>query len=203
MTTKKSSNVVWESSRVDQAKRQDVFCQKGATLWLTGLSGSGKSSLAFALENELLNKKYKVYVLDGDNIRHGLNNDLGFSAQDREENIRRVGEVSKLFADSGMIVLSSFISPFLKDRRKVRELHSQEKLKFIEVFLNAPISICESRDSKQLYAKARRGEITDFTGISSPYERPENAEVVILGNSTLEQSVRQVLDYLREHGVIN
>jgi adenylylsulfate kinase len=203
MMINKSSNVVWEKGRVNQEQRIKAFGQQGVTLWFTGLSGSGKSTLAFSIEHELINKKYKAYVLDGDNIRHGLNNNLGFSATDREENVRRVGEVSKLFADAGLIVLSSFISPFRKDREMVREIHQQAQLSFIEIYLDTPLDICEERDSKQLYAKARRGEIKDFTGISSPYEVPERPDIVIPADSTLAQSNRQVLDYLLTRGLIN
>lgn len=202
MTSSKSQNIVWEESRVGRDRRREVFGQKGATLWFTGLSGSGKSTLAFTLEHMLINSAYKAYVLDGDNIRHGLNSNLGFSAEDREENIRRVGEVSRLFADSGLLVLSSFISPFRKDRRLVREIHQAAGLHFVEIFIDTPIEICEQRDPKQLYAKARRGEISDFTGISSPYEIPENPEIIIQSSNSPEQSGIQVLDYLKQHGII-
>lgn len=202
MTQYRSTNVVWQNSRVDRHKREEIFSQRGATLWFTGLSGAGKSTLAFWLEQLLLDNNYKAYVLDGDNVRHGLNNNLGFSAADREENIRRVGEVSKLFADAGMIAISSFISPFRKDRRLVRSLHQQAGLPFVEVFVDTPLEVCEQRDPKQLYAKARRGEIQDFTGISSPYERPENPEIIVETNSTPQTGAETVLAYLRTHGII-
>lgn len=202
MPSAKSSNVVWQASRIDRRKRQEIFNQQGATLWLTGLSGSGKSTLAFLLEHLLVEQNYKTYVLDGDNIRHGLNSNLGFSAADREENIRRVGEVSKLFADAGMIVMSSFISPFRKDRALVRRLHQQAGLPFIEIFIDTPIEICEQRDPKQLYAKARRGEIGDFTGISSPYERPEAPEILISNGPTPQQNAEQVFAYLKQQGIL-
>ena len=192
MAENKSKNIVWHESRVDRASRNEIFKQSGATLWFTGLSGSGKSTLAFTLEHLLIQKGYNSYVLDGDNIRHGLNNNLGFSNSDREENIRRVGEVSKLFADSGMIVLSSFISPFEKDRHLVRDIHQQDELPFIEVFIDTPIAICEERDPKNLYVKARRGEIKNFTGIDSPYEIPENPELVILPSASPEKSAESI-----------
>lgn len=197
-----SENIVWVESRVDREKREEVFGQQGATLWFTGLSGSGKSTLAFTLEHILIGATRKAYVLDGDNIRHGLNSNLGFSPEDREENIRRVGEVSKLFADAGMIVLSSFISPYRDDRRLVRGIHQEADLPFIEIFIDTPIETCEERDPKQLYAKARRGEIKDFTGISSPYERPESPEIVIHPDTTPEESAQIILDYLIEHNIL-
>lgn len=202
MAAAKSSNVVWQQSRITRTKRQEIFNQQGATLWLTGLSGSGKSTLAFQLEHMLVEQSYKAYVLDGDNVRHGLNSNLGFSAADREENIRRVGEVSKLFADAGMIVMSSFISPFRKDRELVRSIHAQAGLPFIEIFIDTPLDVCEERDPKQLYAKARRGEIKDFTGISSPYERPEAAEIVITNGPSPQQNAELVLNWLKLHGIL-
>ncbi len=202
MTDQKSSNVVWQHGRVERATRQQIFNQQGATLWFTGLSGAGKSTLAFYLEHLLVEQGFKAYVLDGDNIRHGLNSNLGFSPQDREENIRRVGEVSKLFADAGMIVLSSFISPYRKDRALVRTLHQEAGLPFLEIFIDTPLTVCEGRDPKQLYAKARRGEIKDFTGISSPYEIPEAPEIQIRHGATLQQHAAQVLDYLRAHQIV-
>jgi adenylylsulfate kinase len=197
-----STNIVWHESRVSREFRQQIFNQQGSTLWFTGLSGSGKSTLAFTLEHKLVSAKFKSYVLDGDNIRHGLNNNLGFSDADREENIRRVGEVSKLFADAGLIVLSSFISPFKKDRELVRKIHEDAGLNFIEVYIDTPLAVCEKRDPKQLYAKARRGEIPNFTGISSPYEVPDNAEIIIPVSNSPEQSAEQILDYLNQHKLI-
>lgn len=199
---KKSSNVVWHDSRVSQSQRHEIFGQRGATLWFTGLSGAGKSTLAFTLEHKLVKARYKAYVLDGDNIRHGLNNNLGFSDVDREENIRRVGEVSKLFADAGLIALSSFISPFEKDRQLVRQMHEEAGLPFIEIYIDTPLSVCEERDPKQLYAKARRGEIANFTGISSPYEVPENPEIVIPLGNTPYQSAVSIITYLKQHRII-
>jgi adenylylsulfate kinase len=197
-----STNIVWHESRVSREFRQQIFNQQGSTLWFTGLSGSGKSTLAFTLEHKLVSAKFKSYVLDGDNIRHGLNNNLGFSDADREENIRRVGEVSKLFADAGLIVLSSFISPFKKDRELVRKIHEDAGLNFIEVYIDTPLAVCEKRDPKQLYAKARRGEIPNFTGISSPYEVPDNAEIIIPVSNSPEQSAEQILDYLNQYKLI-
>jgi adenylylsulfate kinase len=198
----KSTNVVWQSGRVERHRRQEIFNQRGATLWFTGLSGAGKSTLAFLLEHLLVEQGYKAYVLDGDNVRHGLNRNLGFSAQDREENIRRVGEVAKLFADAGMIVLASFISPFRKDRALVRDIHRDGDLCFIEIFIDTPLAVCEQRDPKQLYAKARRGEIKDFTGISSPYETPEQPELRLPVGPTPQQQAAIVLDYLQQHDII-
>jgi adenylylsulfate kinase len=198
----KSSNVVWQQGRVPREQRALIFNQQGATLWITGLSGAGKSTLAFQLEHLLVQQNYKAYVLDGDNIRHGLNGNLGFSATDRTENIRRVGEVAKLFADSGMIAIASFISPFRNDRALARRIHEEGKLPFIEIFVDTPLTECERRDPKQLYAKARRGEIKDFTGISSPYEAPENPELIIDGSTTPEQSATQVLGYLKQREII-
>ena len=197
-----STNIVWHESRVTPEFRQEIFGQQGTTLWFTGLSGSGKSTLAFTLEHMLVKDKFKSYVLDGDNIRHGLNSNLGFSDADREENIRRVGEVSKLFADAGLIVLSSFISPFKKDRKLVRKIHDDAGLNFLEIYIDTPLAVCEERDPKQLYAKARRGEIPNFTGISSPYEEPDDAEIIIPVANTPEQSSQQILDYLRQHQII-
>lgn len=202
MTQEKSSNVVWQQGRVGREQRATLFNQHGATLWITGLSGAGKSTLAFQLEHLLIQQRYKAYVLDGDNIRHGLNNNLGFSADDRTENIRRVGEVAKLFADAGMIAIASFISPFRKDRALVRHMHEAAGLPFVEIFVDTPLAECERRDPKQLYAKARRGEIRDFTGISSPYEVPDAPEIVVTGTSSPDQNVAQVVTYLRERGII-
>ena len=150
------SNIVWQHGRVTRDKREALFNQRGATLWFTGLSGAGKSTLAFLLEHLLVERGYKAYVLDGDNVRHGLNANLGFSDADREENIRRVGEVAKLFADAGMLALASFISPFARDRALVRALHEAAGLPFVEIFVDTPLAVCEERDPKQLYARARR-----------------------------------------------
>lgn len=197
-----STNIVWHEGRVSRQVRHEIFAQHGATLWFTGLSGSGKSTLAFTLEHMLVKARYKSYVLDGDNIRHGLNNNLGFSDADREENIRRVGEVSKLFADAGMIVLSSFISPFKDDRELVRKIHHDSDLPFIEIFIDTPLAVCEERDPKHLYAKARRRDIPNFTGISSPYEAPKDAEIVIPVSNSPDQSAEQIFSYLKQHKII-
>src|SRR5690606_2938345 len=170
--------------------------------WFTGLSGAGKSALAFTLDYLLNQAGYKTYVLDGDNIRHGLNSNLGFSAADREENIRRVGEVSRLFADAGLLVLSSFISPSRRDRGPLRQPPAQAGLRFIEIFMDTPLAICEERDPKKLYEKARRGEIKDFTGIHSPYETPQGPELAIQPDRSPEDAAHCVLDYLRAQGLI-
>ena len=202
MTEPKSTNIAWQHGRVERSKRSEIFNQQGATLWFTGLSGAGKSTLAFLLEHLLTESRYKAYVLDGDNVRHGLNSNLAFSPSDRKENIRRVGEVSKLFADAGLIVISSFISPFRDDRALVRRIHAEAGLPFVEIFIDTPLEICERRDPKQLYAKARRGEIRDFTGISSPYEAPEHPELTVSTSTTPLASAESVMTYLREHGII-
>lgn len=172
-----SENIIHQKFKVDSTKRQSLLNQKPLLVWFTGLSGSGKSTLSNLLEVELHESGYKTYALDGDNIRHGLCNDLAFTEEDRVENIRRIGEVAKLFLDSGMIVLSSFVSPFEKDREAVRKLVGPEN--FIEVFVDCPLEVCEARDVKGLYKKAREGKIKNFTGISSPFEVPEKPDVVI------------------------
>jgi len=202
MSNDLSSNIVWQSGRVSREERFAIFGQQGATLWFTGLSGAGKSTLAFTLEHLLMRERFKCYVLDGDNVRHGLNSNLGFSDEDREENIRRVGEVSRLFADAGLIVLSSFISPFRRDRDLVRRMHQDAGLAFIEIFMDTPLAVCEERDPKGLYERARRGEIKDFTGISSPYERPLAPEIALTPDCAPDQAARHVIDYLREHKLI-
>ena len=174
---RRSSNVVWQNSEITKAHRNTLNKQKSAILWFTGLSGSGKSTIANLVEGFLHRNEIRTYILDGDNVRHGLNSDLGFSDQDRQENIRRIGEVSKLFIDAGVMVLTSFISPFIEDRQLVRNIvHTHE---FIEVYVKCPLDVCEQRDIKGLYARARKGEIKHFTGIDSPYECPENPEITI------------------------
>lgn len=202
MSNERSSNVIWQQGRVARSRRSELFGQHGATLWFTGLSASGKSTLAFLLEQQLVESRHKAYVLDGDNMRHGLNSNLGFSATDREENIRRVGEVARLFADAGLIVIASFISPFRKDRARVRAMHEAAGLPFIEIFVDTPLAVCEQRDPKQLYAKARRGEISDFTGIDSPYEAPDQPEIVIGTGDTPLASVAVLVECLRDRGLI-
>jgi len=196
-----SSNVVWHSHPVDQETRAQQKSQRPLVIWFTGLSASGKSTIAGALEQILTRQGYHTYLLDGDNVRHGLCKDLGFGDADRQENIRRVGEVSKLMADSGLIVLAAFISPFRADRRIVREILPDGQ--FVEVFVDAPLDVCQERDPKGLYAKAKRGEIRQFTGIDSPYETPEHAEVRIqAGEVSVATAVNQLLDYLHQAGAL-
>jgi adenylylsulfate kinase len=186
---------------IKREHRESRNKHKGKILWFTGLSGSGKSTLANALEERLHEYNMKTYVLDGDNIRKGLCSDLGFSKNDRVENIRRIGEVSKLMMDAGLIVMSAFISPFRNDRRSVRELVDSGS--FIEIFIDTPLAICESRDIKGLYKKARAGEISDFTGISSPYERPEHAELVVkTDKNCAEECVEEIIAYLVDNKII-
>lgn len=176
--------------------------QSGATLWLTGLSGAGKSTLAFTLDHLLTRTGKKCYVLDGDDLRKGLCSDLAFSIADRQENIRRVGEVALLAADAGLIVLCCLISPFRDERREAREQHRKMELPFIEIFLDTPLEICEKRDPKRLYARARKGEIADLTGVNSPYEVPENPEIIIRATQTPEQSSEVVVNYLKAKNLI-
>lgn len=196
-----SFNVTWHQSTVTKAARQQLNRHKSCVLWFTGLSGAGKSTLANAVDHELFSQGIRSYVLDGDNIRHGLNRDLRFGAADRKENIRRIGEVAKLFVDSGQIVTSAFISPFREDRSLVRSLFAKDE--FIEIFLNCPINVCEERDPKGLYKKARNGEIQEFTGITSPYEIPEHPEIIIESSgTTIEQSVKIVCAYLKEKRIL-
>jgi len=196
------SNLFWHNANISKKDRITQLSQKPYILWFTGLSGSGKSTIANAVESKLFEMNYKTYLLDGDNIRHRLNKDLGFSDDDRIENIRRIGEVAKLFVDSGTIVLSAFISPFQKDRDLARSL--VEKEEFIEVFIDTPLEVCENRDAKGLYKKARSGEIPNFTGISSPYEAPKNAELVIKNDKiSVEEAAQNVIDYLKEKGYLN
>jgi adenylylsulfate kinase len=195
MTETRATNITWHEGHVNREERGKLLRQKGATLWFTGLSASGKSTIAFTLEHALVQRGRLAYVLDGDNIRHGLNKNLGFSAADREENIRRIGEVAKLFADCGVIAMTSFISPYLKDRDNVRALHQKDGMPFIEVFVNTPIGTCESRDPKGLYKKARAGELKNFTGIDDPYEAPTKPEITIDATVLLMQ-------YLEQHGII-
>lgn len=197
----KATNLTWHHAAVAKADRRVKNGHGSCVLWFTGLSGSGKSSIANAVSKELHQRGVREYVLDGDNIRHGLNRDLGFSDEDRTENIRRIGEVAKLFVDSGAIVTSAFISPFREDRDLVRALF--EKGEFIEVFVDCPLEECERRDPKKLYEKARRGEIRDFTGIDSPYEAPEQPEITISSDSlSVEEAVGEVLGYLKGKGMI-
>ena len=203
MTEIKATNITWHEGHVTRAEREQVLRQKGATIWFTGLSGSGKSTIAFTLEHALVQRGHLAYVLDGDNIRHGLNKNLGFSAADREENIRRIGEVAKLFADCGVLTMTSFISPYRADRDKVRALHVEGKLPFIEVFVNTPIETCEQRDPKGLYKKARAGQLKGFTGIDDPYEAPLKPELTIDATHTSPQQATVLLiEYLEKQGIL-
>ena len=196
-----STNIAWHHASVDRAARAQQRGHRSAILWFTGLSGAGKSTLANAVNQALFERGLATYVLDGDNVRHGLCKDLGFSDADREENIRRIGEVAKLFLDSGVIVLTAFVSPFRADRDKARALVDEGD--FIEVFCSADLGVCEERDTKGLYAKARAGEIKEFTGISSPYEAPEKPELSVdTGAAALEACVDQVVNSLIERGII-
>jgi adenylylsulfate kinase len=201
MSQTKSRNIFWTEGTVTRADRERANGHRGATLWFTGLSGSGKSTLARALEEALFARGCQCYVLDGDNVRHGLNSDLGFSPEDRTENIRRIGEVAKLLADFGAFAITAFISPYRADREGVRARHQAGD--FLEIHVDAPLTVCEERDPKGLYKKARRGEIPEFTGISAPYEAPETPELVV---STAERSVEecaaQILRYLDEKGYL-
>lgn len=197
------NNIVWHNTKVNKIDREKLNGHKGTCLWFTGLSGSGKSTLANALEFELNKLGVHTYLLDGDNVRHGLNNNLDFSDEGRKENIRRIGEVAKLFVDAGIVVLTAFISPFCEDRDKARNILNEGE--FIEVFVDADLETCESRDPKGLYKKARNGEIKDFTGISSPYEEPLNPELIIDNgkNSDLQKNVEKIVNYLKSRNIIN
>jgi adenylylsulfate kinase len=197
MSSPKSTNIHWHDGNLTRDERWKALKCKGCTMWFTGLSASGKSTIASALEQVLVQRGIPSYRLDGDNIRFGLNNNLGFSAEDRAENIRRIGEVAKLFADSGMVTLTSFISPYAADRDKARLVHEKANLKFIEVFVDAPIEVCEARDPKGLYKKARAGELKGFTGIDDPYEAPTKPELVLKpATMSVEDSVKACLAHL-------
>jgi len=200
-TDVKATNITWCEGHVSRVVREEMLQQRGCTIWMTGLSASGKSTLAFTLEHALVQRGRLTYVLDGDNVRHGLNKNLGFSAEDREENIRRIGEVAKLFADAGFITMTSFISPYRKDRDLVRRLHEAGNLFFMEVFVDAPLYVCEQRDPKGLYVKARSGELKGFTGIDDPYEAPLNPELIIKTDEVSpEVGAMKILGYLVEKG---
>jgi adenylylsulfate kinase len=203
MTEQVATNVHWHEGDITRADRARLLGHKGATLWFTGLSGSGKSTVAVRLEQMLYTRGIQSYRLDGDNIRLGINKNLGFSAEDRAENIRRVGEVAKLFADSGQIVLSSFISPYVADRDLVRALHEQDGLDFIEVFVDCSLAVAEERDPKGLYKKARAGEIKQFTGIDDPYEAPTQPEIHLhTDQQTLEEECELIMALLEQRGII-
>ena len=203
MTEQKATNIHWHHGEITSDDRHSMMGQKGATLWFTGLSGSGKSTIAVALEAELYKRGKLSYRLDGDNIRLGINKNLGFSAEDRTENIRRIGEISKLLVDCGVIALSSFISPYKVDRDAVRALHADSNFPFIEVFIDCALDIAEDRDPKGLYKKARAGEIKNFTGIDDPYEAPENPEIHLRTDQmTLDQEVSLIIGYLEENKII-
>ena len=193
----KSKNIFWTEEKITAGERAVRSGHRGAVIWFTGLSGAGKSTIAQALERELFNRAMHTYVLDGDNIRHGLNSNLGFSPEDREENIRRVSEVARLMADAGTVVITAFISPYRMDRRRAREIALEGNAEFIEVFVDAPLEVCEARDPKHLYKKARAGEIREFTGIDAPYEAPEDPEIVVhTDRQSVDESVGTILEQL-------
>lgn len=204
MAEQKATNVTWQDGQISRNDRFEILRQKGATIWFTGLSGSGKSTIAVALEQALFNMRKLSYRLDGDNVRLGINKNLGFSEQDRKENIRRIGEIAKLFGDAGTIALSSFISPYREDRDEVRALHDAADLKFVEVFVDCSLEVAEERDPKGLYRKARAGQIKNFTGIDDPYQAPESAEIHLRTDQmTLQQEVEIIIDYLIDNGIIS
>jgi len=195
-----STNIVWHNAAVASQERQGLKKHKPCLLWYTGLSGSGKSTIANAVDRLLFERRCHSYLLDGDNIRHGLNADLGFDDESRVENIRRISEVAKLFLDAGLIVGTAFISPFIKDRQQARSIAGDA---FVEVFIDTPLAVCEQRDPKGLYAKARKGEIKQFTGISSPYESPETPEIHIKTDElSIESAAQQVVNYLEKIGIV-
>ena len=201
MSTPKAENLTWHIGEVDREARAAAHGHRGAVLWFTGLSGSGKSTIGHRVERMLIERGAFAYVLDGDNVRHGLNSDLGFAPEDRVENIRRIGEVARLFADAGGLVLSAFISPYREDRDRVRGLMGLGE--FIEVFVDTPLEICEARDPKGLYKKARAGEISNFTGLDAPYEVPENPEVHLeTANLSVDEAAAQVIRYLDQHNIL-
>jgi len=203
LAKQKATNVTWQDGEVSREDRSSILRQRGATVWFTGLSGSGKSTIAVALERALFNIGKLSYRLDGDNVRLGINKNLGFSEEDRKENIRRIGEVAKLFGDAGVISLSSFISPYQGDRDEVRELHKQAGLEFIEVFVDCSLAVAEDRDPKGLYKTARAGEIKNFTGIDDPYEAPPTPEIHLhTDEMTVDEEVGLILQHLEDNGFI-
>jgi adenylylsulfate kinase len=203
MSEQKATNITWHEGSVTREEREANLGQRGVTVWMTGLSASGKSTIAVALEQVLLQRGHHAYRLDGDNIRFGLNKNLGFSAEDRAENIRRIGEVAKLFADAGLITVTSFISPYRRERDLARKLHDEAKLPFLEVYVDCPLGEAEKRDPKGLYKKARAGELKGFTGIDDPYEVPENAELHLRTDElSVAESVQVILDELARRGLV-
>ena len=201
MAQQKATNITWHEATVTAEDREKLLNQKGCVIWFTGLSGSGKSTLANAVEQVLHQQRHHTYVLDGDNVRHGLNKNLGFSPEDREENIRRIGEVAKLFSDAGTIVMTAFISPYCADRNQARALITEDR--FVEVFVDCPLDVCEERDTKGLYKKARAGEIKEFTGISAPYELPLNPEVTVnTAALSIEECAQAVVEALVKAGLV-
>ena len=203
MSESKSSNVIWHDGDVCSDDRNRLLGQKGVTLWFTGLSGSGKSTIAVALESALMSKNKLCYRLDGDNVRLGINKNLGFSAEDRAENIRRIGEIAKLFCDASVITLASFISPYKSDRKQVRQIHSDMGFEFVEIYVDCSLEEAEHRDPKCLYKKARAGEIKNFTGIDDPYEAPDSPEIHLTTDSmSLEQEVQIIMDYLYQNELL-
>lgn len=201
MVEQKATNITWQIGDVTMEDRENLKGHKGCVLWFTGLSGAGKSTLAITVEDILFKRGCHTYILDGDNIRHGLNKDLGFSPEDRHENIRRIGEVAHLLADSGLIAITAFISPYIKDRSIAREINP--KGNFVEIYCDCPLKVCEQRDPRGLYKKARAGKIKDFTGIDAPYESPQKPEVTVYTDKeTVEESAGKVMRYLEEKGII-
>jgi adenylylsulfate kinase len=195
MAGQKATNIKWHHGKITKEYREKLLNQKGVTIWLTGLSGSGKSTIAVELEHALIENKHQAYILDGDNIRHGLNKNLGFSPEDRTENIRRIGEVSKLFTEANIITIAAFVSPYREDRENVRKLLDDGG--FVDIYVKCSLEVCEERDTKGLYKKARAGEVKDFTGISAPYEEPLDPELTIDSSKlSIEESTRTILNYL-------
>lgn len=203
MAKQVATNITWHEGHVDRKDRENLLKQKGVTVWFTGLSASGKSTIAYTVEHALVERGHLAYVLDGDNIRHGLNKNLGFSPEDREENIRRIGQVAKLFADTGVITFTSFISPYRKDRDQARAIHEEAGLPFVEIFVSAPVEVCEKRDPKGLYQKAREGKIPEFTGISAPYEEPLKAEIVLdVAKLSPQEAAAEVINYMTDQKLL-
>jgi len=198
---KRNEYVIWHKATVTRERREKMNGHRSFVLWFTGLSGSGKSTLAHAVEEQLHQHGCRTFVFDGDNVRHGLCSDLGFGEEDRKENIRRIGEMTKLFVEAGVIAMTAFISPFREERRKVRELFGEGE--FVEVYCDCSLETCEERDVKGLYAKARAGLIPNYTGISSPYEAPEDPEILVnTDDEPLEESIEKVMNYLKEHRLV-